>query len=135
MKPVVQTITGRGPKFNEICGNCLQAALASVLEVPLDSVPHFCDLPEGEDPDSSEWANRMNAWMQERFNMMVAYIPATGDWRPTGYHLMSGISPRGSMHETVGFNGQLVHDPHPAGGGVTVQYWGLFICTNPADPR
>lgn len=140
MKPVFQTNTGRGPKFNEECGNCLQAALASVLELPLDTVPHFVEQAHVLDPDSeTKWAELMNAWLIREFGLCVVYVqyvdndPRNNGWKPAGYHLLSGTSPRGSMHETVGYQGALIHDPHPAGGGVSGDLMvGLFVRVDPA---
>lgn len=134
MNPVAQTLRGRGPKFGEACGNCLQASLASILELPLSAVPHFCNLyAYGEAEGGSKWQERMNDWLDENFHLRVIYMPASYAWTPTGYHLRDGISPRGSMHVTVGFNGQTVHDPHPEGGALTgnIEY-GIFVSTNPA---
>lgn len=132
MKPVTQTIIGRGPKFGEECGNCLQAALASVLELPLEEVPHFC-FDATEDDADSRWFVTMNAWLRERFGLSVVYLTIGNSWKPEGYHLMSGTSPRGSMHETVGFKGEIVHDPHPAGGGVSGDILvGIFYVSDPA---
>lgn len=127
---ITQTLLGRGPNFNEPCGNCLQAALASILELPLDQVPHFCDV--NAHGLGYDWYAEMNAWLEQRFGLMVVYIHES-EWKPTGFHLLSGTSPRGSQHETVGYNGELAHDPHPIGGGVSGErHIGLFVSVNPA---
>jgi hypothetical protein len=128
VKPVMQTIRGRGPKFGEPPGNCLQASLASILELPLDQVPHFCAIDPADD---YAWSTAMNAWLEDRFGLRVIYLQPKG-WTPEGYHLLDGESPRGSMHSTVGYRGALVHDPHPEGGGVTDPRFGIFVTVNPA---
>lgn len=128
---IKQNLLGRGPEFNEPCGNCLQAALASVLELPLDQVPHFCDA--NAHGLGYDWYAEMNAWLTQRFGLMVVYIRASPEWKPTGLHLLSGTSPRGSQHETVGRDGAMVHDPHPVGGGVSGEmHYGVFVTVNPA---
>lgn len=43
-------------------------------------------------------------------------IAELGDWKPKGYHLISGKSPRGDYdHSIVGLNGKPTHDPFPNG--------------------
>lgn len=44
MTPVDQTIL-HDPQTGAI-GNCMQAAIASLLDLPLDAVPHFAALSE-----------------------------------------------------------------------------------------
>lgn len=136
LKPITQTIVGRGPKFGESYGNCLQAALASVLDLQLEDVPHFVWLTRDEPAATAAWHHAMNQWLAAHFGLNVVYFRAgdePGAWKPTGYHLLSGTSPRGSMHETVGLDGELAHDPHPAGGGVSGEIWfGVFVTVDPA---
>ena len=44
-------------------------------------------------------------------------IDKLGDWRPKGFHLITGKSPRGDYcHAIVGKNGNPVHDPYPYEG-------------------
>lgn len=125
MKPVQQTSFGRGPKFGEECGNCFQAALASVLELTLGDVPHFCA--------RESWFTETNAWLGERFGLSLLYLNAGGDWKPSGYHLLDGVSPRGCEHSTVGLDGELAHDPHPSRAGVDGERsYGIFVTVDPA---
>jgi len=102
MKPVFQTTFGDGK------GNCLSAALASLLEWDIEDVPNF-----------SEYGGRFWPvfweWMQEHNLGWMRLEPTPGNV-PNGYHLICVKSPRGDFyHELVGFNGEPVHDPYPGG--------------------
>lgn len=125
MIPVFQTITDHNPAEGRY-GNCTQASVASLLNLPLNEVPHFCvELPQGTDGGIEE-SRRINEWLRTRglalFELCYAADSLAAweeDWRKRGirfYHLLSGISPRGFCHCTVGLNGRVIHDPHPAGG-------------------
>lgn len=115
MTPVKQTILGRGPDHGEPCGNCMQAAIATILDLPLEEVPHF--LQSYED---IWWAN-MQAWLATRGWQIVAlpldYL-APGIV-PIGYHLMHGRTCRDSDHVVVAKDGVMVFDPHPSDAGLT----------------
>jgi hypothetical protein len=117
MKPVLQTqFAGTVDAPTDEIGNCYQAAIASVLELDLDDVPHFIALHK------DEWWIETVKWMNAR-GKGVAWIPIEDGLdsgiRPIGYHLMNGKSPRGDYgHEVVGLDGKVVHDPHPSGDGI-----------------
>lgn len=133
MKPVFQTITDHNPSEGRF-GNCVQAAVASLLELPIDAVPHFCD---GLDGDNKEETRRINAFLRERGETIIDIAFAADKldewialWEETGtqfFHLISGTSPRGFFHCCVGLNGRVVHDPHPSGGGVSPRDGLLFF--------
>ena len=53
MKPVYQTI------FGKTNGNCFAACIASILEMDLEDVPHFC---RGDNP---EWMFDLNEWLYQ----------------------------------------------------------------------
>ena len=95
MIPVVQT------KFYPV-GNCFDACLASVLEVPLDTLPHF----HGEG-----WYDVYEAWLQSR-GFELDRMPS--EPIPPGYQLAVVESPRGAfLHSVVMLDGVLVWDPSP----------------------
>ena len=121
MKPVFQTV------FDSVKGNCLQASLASVLEVPLDEVP---DLAERDD-----FLEALNKWLRETYGVEVVCIPA-GGWTPPGIHLTGGLEPGGLEHIVVGRDGEMIHNPHPRGGGLKEEkeHW-LFVVVEPANLR
>lgn len=111
-------------KFGGEEGNCLAACLASIFELPIEAIPDF-----GED---ALWFARFEAWMVENFGLQPVdlAISPLSDWRPKGYHLICGKSPRGDFeHAIVGRNGEAVHDPHPEGGCEleTVETYTVFL--------
>lgn len=53
LKPVYQTI------FGKTNGNCFAACIASILEMDLEDVPHFC---RGDNP---EWMFDLNEWLYQ----------------------------------------------------------------------
>lgn len=116
MKPIFQTI------LNQPLGNCLQAAIASLLELSLEEVPNFAK------------ATDMNVAADEFLEPLglglVDLLPNPDfPWSPDGFHLINGVSPRDCPHVVVGYKGRIVHDPAPDGGGLKTQdsigllYW------------
>lgn len=117
MKPVYQTL------FKPPAANCFQAAMASVLELPLDDVPNFV-LEE-------RWWQAANDFLRPR-DLYLITVPAQEEWTPIGYHLVAGPSPRlNGWHCLVGLNGQPIFDPHPSGNcklGTQERWeWHLFV--------
>jgi hypothetical protein len=108
MTPIMQTRVGYG-------GNCAQAAVASILDLPLDAVP---------DLSGDGWWRVLQTVLNARGLVAVEYRPpvpivASGDGMLA---LLSGLSPRGLRHMVVGrlaWSGwEIAHDPHPDGGGL-----------------
>lgn len=121
MKPVDQTTFA--PQ-----GNCLQACLASIFEVPLSEV---CDTSPRAGSDYSQH-NVVQAWLEPRgywtWNLDGKWAPKRGVrhlemgrtepadflWPyPPGWYIGGGVSPRGVEHAVVMRAGRIVHDPHP----------------------
>ncbi len=103
MKPVYQD------RFGGKEGNCMQAAIASILEVPMTEVPHFMLY------DTDDWWEKYEDWTKQ-FGLQPIGIDPNGVWKPKGWHLIIGGSPRGEFdHVVVGFAGVAVHDPYPDG--------------------
>jgi hypothetical protein len=124
MKPVFQKHTDSSqPRL----GDCLSACVASILELSLEEVPHFCH-PE------ANWPHNYRDWFGDRGLVAIElkWPPAVNDVKmrmslPLGtYFIAHGISPRGPWQHAVvaviddsdpqGWS--IVHDPHPAGGGL-----------------
>ena len=104
-------------------GNCFQACLASILEIPLeqafDCVPFESDLdPEATEFEQQHWYVAFNKWL-EQFGLGSIYL----EWQPdtptgtelTGYHLAAVKSSmrKNGRHCVVIHNGEFVHDPNP----------------------
>lgn len=110
MTPVYQTI------LTPPHGNCLQACIASILELPLEEVPNFMRV------SGPAWYDRFVNFLLSQGLFPIYLTPevvnADGT-RPYGYYLVQGKSPRGDFdHVVVYHNGKLAHDPNPAGGGI-----------------
>jgi len=91
-------------EFGEGRGNCLSAAIASILELSIDQVPNFALYGGQFWQKFYQWLGAQNLGM-----CRAAHHPA-------GYHLITVVSPRGNFHHTmVGHNGNPVHDPYPGG--------------------
>lgn len=123
MRPVDQTKFVADPESDE-CGNCMQAAVASLLELPLDDVPHFA-----AEPDDQWW------WTFVAFCRSHGYaVVQTEEAIEDVLGLMSGQSPRGDFqHLVVACGPDVVHDPHPSregldGGGTS---WWYLVPKNP----
>lgn len=148
MKPVFQTV------LNERNGDCLSAAIASLLELDVKDVPHF-------DVLNGDFMTRVNDWLRLRGLGWVRIIrprrrrgeglidegrlPEDGSEfthhpLPEGILcLATGKSPRGEWCHSVvgrmvgGHNFELLHDPYPSGLGIE----GLPLCIEflvPLDP-
>jgi len=124
--PVYQTLFGEGR------GNCGSAVVASILEIPLREVP----LLHGGD----------GTWFQKLWAFLGKYdlqpeVYARQVLPVDAYAYVSGMGPRGWRHACVwwgGPEGKIVHDPHPAGGGLDANnpevplWWCVF---EPKDPQ
>lgn len=150
MIPIMQTRVGDNP---DAPGNCFAACLASILEVPLSEIPDELESidkvkAEGrwtgikEDDWSrawSEWWILVSDWLFLKFGLGiqdVQYSSGTGGLIQDDefYCILGGTSPRGLSHAVVAKGPNIVHDPHPEGGGLvgkpdTVTY---FVISNPA---
>jgi hypothetical protein len=126
MKPIDQTIFAlpQCDPNSTIRGNCVQAALASVLELPLQDVPH-CSYHMGH-----------SVFLEFLKGHRLAWIKTPIDIKFEGYHLICGVGPRTQLgidgitpfplwHCVVGFNGKIIHDPHPSRAGLLTQneFW------------
>lgn len=127
MKPVLQTkfaTPASDREGGEHLGNCMQASVASILELPLEDVPHFAAFAE-------DWWPKLRDWLDERGFMLVVAEP---ELQQRGFCLAIGQSPRGPYNHVVVFeDGELAHDPNPAGGGLAEvsELW-LLVAKNPA---
>ncbi|KAF0135481.1 MAG: Uncharacterized protein FD152_1322 [Xanthobacteraceae bacterium] len=127
MTPVFQTI--RHDPENGAYGDCHRAAIASALNLAIDAVPHF----------HNGFRTPAEAQVEERtFLASIGIIPiyvafpgetALADVLITIKHtspgvcgLLGGKSPRGYGHSVVIADGEIVHDPHPDGGGIVAPF-------------
>lgn len=121
-----------------IYGDCHRAALASILEMPIEDVPHFCDPVAYGD----EWALAERAWLQSLgFTPIVlvyetddldAVLYSTAQLNPDTYAILGGKSRNGTGHSVVICNGEIVHDPSPVNSGIVApmkdgRFWITFF--------
>lgn len=85
-------------------GNCLAAAVASLLGLPLDEVPHFAE--------ADDWWGAMASFARTH-----GYAIDRAD-EPPKFGLAFGPSPRGVTHAVVILNGETAWDPHPSRAGL-----------------
>lgn len=104
-------------------GDCFPCCIASILEIPRADVPHIFEGEGWLDESGKVGIKRLQDWLAPQglyymeFAIKVADLPA---WKPflECHYVFSGVSPRGHRHATVGFNGELAHDPHTDRAGV-----------------
>lgn len=131
MKPVDQTQFGiKDDDPPDVVGNCFQACIASLWELPIAEVPHFCE--------TRNWWNKLQRWL-EPYSLSYLEIPVHDgefDWACfLHWHIIAGNSPRGPVsHAVVGYAGQMKHDPHPSRAGLTkVTEIGIFVVRDPSS--
>lgn len=110
MSEVTQTILFDAELNRQgVIGNCLQAAVASLLDLPLDAVPHFSSFVW--------WPAAMELWARGR-GLTVVTEDCTFDTIPTRRCIVGGWSPRGVQHVCVAEAGEITWDPHPSRDGL-----------------
>lgn len=119
MTPQKQQFTCE-PDWNQH-GDCKRAVIASLLDLPIEDVPHFLQEAEG-DPEAF-WLG-IQSFLRERGFAFLSIRDKAGHafWgndQPI-YHEISGPSPRadGRYHSVVGCDGEVFFDPHPDGTGL-----------------
>jgi hypothetical protein len=101
MRPTDQTTYGSR-------GNCVSACIASILEIPIRTVPLFI----GE-----TWWPRLLAWLARR---ELSATKIEDGSMPLGFTIAFGPSTRliGLGHACVALDGVVVYDPHPSRDGL-----------------
>ncbi len=113
MIPVFQTRTGFG-------GNCLAAALASILELKIDEVP---ETATDRVKQMNDWAGGIeqdtiiNTFLHDKGLILhsVWYQTALDIWKDEPKHYGIGgcrIKHNGLWHSVIVKDGKVVHDPH-----------------------
>lgn len=97
-------------------GNCFQAAVASIMDLPLDEVPNFIEYTD------DEWFEKFINFVNSKGYEYNWYYSGDGEEHP-GYAIGSGISPRTRKdkritHAVVCLNGEMVFDVHPDRTGI-----------------
>lgn len=137
MKKVYQT------DLSPTTGNCFQACVASILELNLESIPHFMD--EYTEENKHGWWHNFNEWLQSNLNMVSINENLTDEHRETwlkflkdiNCYTLAGIECDNGLHHAVVLKGdKIVHNPWPSYEGnfdekiIDVQF---LIPMNPAN--
>lgn len=118
MKPVDMLVEHDPPNF---IGDCFRCAVASIMELPAEVVPHFGQYDWAEDGERGK--RNLREWLKP-MGLYYFEIEFEEEWLKNWqghmacHHILSGVSPRGLRHACVGFDGKLVHDPHLSRAGV-----------------
>ena len=108
-------------------GECVRAAYAAILDLPIEAVPRFDPAVRrpGEDLRTCEcrWLASIGLRLLEIATSPEKELPqAVLDCVPPVEHLISGVSPRGFGHRCVGWGGRVLWDPHPSRAGLRTVY-------------
>lgn len=125
MIPHTQTIFVNDPRG--IPGDCMRTAVAALLDLPTEAVPHFVlfDAP-------GAWFNAFTLWLSGR-GLQISPRTRTNI---TELCLAIGTSPRDVEHIVVWGPDGLVHDPHPSHAGIEPrQFWAIIPIEARPDPR
>ena len=95
-------------------GDCQRACIASLLNINTDDVPHF---HEGTD-DEKIFDSRLNEFLCSKglFHLETTFFDLSK--KPDCYHMIYGKTERDTWHAVIGFNGEVIHDPHPSKAGL-----------------
>lgn len=122
MTPQDQTIL-HDPDSGAV-GNCMQAAIATLLGLDMEEVPHFAALPD--------WDGALAAWCASRRLLWVSLsLMSLPDDMPC---ILTGTSPRGIAHVVVGRGVDTIHDPHPSRAGLRVKKTAWVFAPYLPDP-
>ncbi|MFC4162013.1 hypothetical protein [Chitinimonas lacunae] len=116
-------------------GDCFRAVVASLLELPIDEVPHCLH----DYPDRTTWLHRVNEWLRP-YNLGFIDFGPGFDLKQFGiaglHHELRLSLGGGTYHSTVGVDGMLVHDPSTRPSSSTSQshQTGVFIVLDPSKP-
>lgn len=143
MKPVYQTLLGK-PR-----GNCRDACICTILGIQLDDFPPgwVGDGTGWREPEDCNWIDRLNEVLA-RWGVRWVQTPAESmSWSTPGtLAILSGLSPRETpeapmSHAVVGRytrggDWEIVHDPHPDGGGLKeIRYVSFLVVQPTAGPE
>lgn len=87
-------------------GDCLRAATASLLELPLADVPHFVE--------HEDWLERFADFCAEHGYRPLQRCPDAD----VAYGMAWGPSERGVRHAVCWVDGAIAWDPHPTRAGL-----------------
>lgn len=124
-------------------GDCERACIASLLELPCDYVPNFCEPGPGEDFSHSAWETRRRAWLAKHGLVAIhqcyhesldldAVLAGTANHQAGLYFILTGESRNHVNHSVIACDGAIVHDPSIDQSGIIGpcddgRYWVTFL--------
>lgn len=132
---------------NGIQGDCQRAAVASVLDLRVEDVPHFCE----DAPDAETYNARVDEYLASRGLCLIRtafegnlglerVLEAQAGMNRGVYFLLMGTSRTGCNHVVVACDGEIVHDPSLTNAGIIgpaddgwfwCEFFGSAIATKP----
>lgn len=110
-------------------GDCERTAIACLLDLAPDDVPHWNEGQDGRGPINERSVTIRRAWLAERGLFLVSINLAADsfaeimEWtalnHPDIHYLVGGSTDRGVNHVVICRNRSMVHDPHTSGDGLT----------------
>ena len=95
----------------------MQAALASILDLPIEQV-----VDTTSDECRADWGGSIARWLADR-RLKIVTRSSSADLAGK-YSIGCGPSPRGPFaHAVVCKNGRMVFDPHPSDDGILDLHW------------
>ncbi|HRW61546.1 MAG: hypothetical protein KDK08_05130 [Rhizobiaceae bacterium] len=127
---------------NGVWGDCQRAAIASILDRPVEDVPHF--FFDGCDGDTAD--KRIDDWLS-MLNLKMIFVPFEGSelqnilnlqamFQPGIHYMLVGKSRTGVNHCVVCKDSEIVHDPSLTDAGIVgptdeglfwIQYLGVRV--------
>lgn len=96
-------------------GNCLEACIASLLEIDINSIPCYKE---------KNWNVLLNEWLIKNHNCYLLPLDAKEcliSFRKimkNTIYIASGNSPRNMFHAVLYKNNKMIFDPHPSNEGI-----------------
>ncbi|HYC63550.1 MAG TPA: hypothetical protein VEC14_02375 [Reyranellaceae bacterium] len=121
-------------------GDCHRAAVASVLQLPYEAVPHFMD----HGVSAAEAGRIEREWLHSigltmiclPFNADLSHLlSGLGACAPDVHYILGGTSRNGTGHSVVCRGGEIVHDPSPVESGIVGPMDDGFFWTTFFVPR
>lgn len=110
---IAHTQTILAGRDDGVYGNCMQTAVAAVLDLPIEAVPHFVQF--------ESWRAALRLWANGADLTVDHYFGPTLNDRPHDAVLIAaGRSPRGTdvTHVVLWSGDAMVHDVHPDRTGI-----------------
>jgi hypothetical protein len=96
--------------------DCWPACLASLLGI---SIEEFPTLRDADNAHWDEYESSVRALLKSRgYANIIIHNRHDLEWAPRGWSVLVGPAERGQDHAVVGFDGKMVHDPHPSRAGL-----------------